>query len=579
MQTTSYSLGELLRRLKEKNLTIPQFQRKFIWRESQVKLLIDSMSRAYPIGSLLLLNKKPDLPLASRSIEAEISDDSFPLDTPEPQTEIESYILDGQQRTTSIARVLLNAHPQKLYYFDLKRMLEDHDQEETSWILTRKRGKKGADRRDNNRLLRADVILDQIKTDIYVTEYIEDSGDFPEFASNRQAGRNAAATIKGIFETIRNYKVPVVTLERDSGVESVCRVFETINSTGTRLRTFDLAVARFFPEPDLRNLWEEALDQHPILKDFDVDGARVLQVLYLVDAGQNNRYPDTSRSSLLNLSKDTISEHWARSAEALAVTYKWAKSYGARPETLPNHNVLVALAAVRSLYFDDLYKEMWPDQAFIRRWYFSKVLQAGASQATNYKIGQDFLSLNGYVKERIQPSVEEVALNAEIILSIRSTDVRYRSLQNIFAATIRHDLLTGQNIDSESILHDHHIFPKNAGKKHNLPNKLLDSICNRIPVLAQSNLSLGEGYPNVYFGELVEQARTNGTLDGFKRRLRDCMIPFDLSETTPFEDFLIENFDQFCRQRADLIMSRVREVVGNSLKHGPLPEDDLMGED
>ena len=253
MQTTSYSLGELLRRIKEKNLTIPQFQRKFIWRESQVRLLVDSISRSYPIGSLLILDRKSDLPLASRSIEAEIRDGYPPddlLDTSENViSDMESYILDGQQRTTSIARVFLNAHPNKLYYFDLKSIVESYCNEETSWICTRIRGKRGKpapDRKDNNRLLRADVVLDQSKTDIYVTEYIEDSGDFPKFENDRSKARKAAAFIKGVFETIRNYKVPVVSLDRDRGVESICRVFETINSTGTRLRTFDLAVARFF---------------------------------------------------------------------------------------------------------------------------------------------------------------------------------------------------------------------------------------------------------------------------------------------------------------------------------------------
>ena len=374
MQTTSYSLGELLRRMKEKSLTIPQFQRKFIWRESQVKLLVDSISRSYPIGSLLLLNKNSGLTLASRSIEAEIREE-YPTEAlpeeVETRTKEESYILDGQQRTTSIARVFLNAHPKKIYYFDLKEMLESYPHEETSWIRIRARGRKEPDRKKNNRLLRADLVLSQTRTDVYVSEYIEDSGDFPEFESDKNAGREAAARIKGIFETIRNYKVPVVTLEHDSGIESVCRVFETINSTGTRLKTFDLAVARFYPQPDLRDLWEEALDKHSVLRDFDVDGEQALQVLYLVVAGREGRYPDLSRSNLLDLRPEMISREWSRVSEALAITYKWAKAQGARPKTLPNHNVLVALAAVRSLILSDMERELWPDQFFIKKWYFS----------------------------------------------------------------------------------------------------------------------------------------------------------------------------------------------------------------
>ena len=581
MQTTSYSMGELLRRVKDQNLTIPQFQREFIWRESQVRLLVDSISRSYPIGSLLILDKKPDLPLASRSIQATIREgyppDAF-ISEVERQTETESYILDGQQRTTSVARVFLNAHPTKLYYFDLKAMWESHRTEETSWIRFRSRGKTEPDRKDNNRLLRADLVLDQKKADIYVSEYMEDSDDFPEL--DKKSAREAAAFIKGIFETIRNYKIPVVTLDRDRGIESVCRVFETINSTGTRLRTFDLAVARFFPEPDLRKLWEDALERHPILRDFEVDGEQVLQVLCLVLAGREDRYPDPSRKNQLDLSPDVINRKWARSSEALAITYQWAQAQGARPGILPNRNILVALAAVRSLFSsDDLSSEIWPDNDFIRRWYFSKVMRAGASQASNYRIGQDFSALRRYIAEGIQPEPEEVVLNADIILKIKPTDVRYRSLQNVFATTIRQDLICGDNINSESKLHDHHIYPSNAHKKHDLPKNMLDSICNRIPILDKSNLSLNEAYPQEYFKRLVDQARAQGTLDGLRRRLHDCMIPGDPGEPTWPDGFSLDQFENFCRRRAELIVSRVREVIGESLKVGSLPEDEMVEED
>lgn len=168
MQTTSFSLGELLRRAKDGSLTIPQFQRQFIWREAQVKLLIDSMSRSYPIGSLLLLDRTPDLPLASRKIEAEIRkgyspDDNLlenPSDVQSHNREAHSYILDGQQRTTSVARVFLNSHPEKLYYFDLRDLYERHRDGEIFWIKIRRRGKTEPDRKERNKLLRADIILD-----------------------------------------------------------------------------------------------------------------------------------------------------------------------------------------------------------------------------------------------------------------------------------------------------------------------------------------------------------------------------------------------------------------------------------
>lgn len=579
MQTTSYSLGELLRRAKEGSLKIPQFQRPFIWRESQVALLVDSMSRSYPIGSLLLLNREADLQLASRSIAAEIRE-GYPPDNSIPSgasIDVESYILDGQQRTTSIARVFLNAHPTKLYYFDLKRMLELHHKEETSWIRVMQRRKTQPDRKNNNRLLRADITLDQERADIYVSEYIEDSGDFPEFAQNRNrnAAREAAARIKGVFETMRNYKVPVVTLERDSGVESVCRVFETINSTGTRLTTFDLAVARFYPKPDLRRLWERSLDGYPILKNFAVDGEQVLQVLYLVVSARGGKYPDPTRSNLLALAPDEIEQEWIKSSKALAETYKWARAHGARPKTLPSHNVLVALAAVRSLFLEDVTAEIWRDPEFIRRWYFSKIMQAGASQASNYRIGQDFNALYRYVKDDEEPSVATVNLNADTVMKLKPSDVRYKALQNVFATTIRHDLIFGYSIDSESVLHDHHLFPKNAGKRFDLPRIMLDGICNRVPILERSNLELGEAYPQEYFQTVSDQARSGGTLDGLRRRLDDCMIPGDPHDSDWLDRFSIERFEDFCRERADLIVARVKQVVGDSLKTDLSSPDEL----
>ena len=410
-----------------------------------------------------------------------------------------------------------------------------------------------------------------------MSEYIEDSGEFPDYMRDKNVGRQAAAQIKGVFETIRNYKVPVVVLERDSDVESVCRVFETINSTGTRLRTFDLAVARFYPKPDLRQLWSDAQEKHSILKDFEVDGERVLQVLFLVTAARNQKkYPQPTRSNLLDLTPGEIDREWEKSSADLAEMYKWARGQGARPKTLPSHNLLVPLAAVRSLELRGVNKDLWENYDFIRRWYFTKIMQPGVSQASNYRIGQDFQELRQYVADDRRPTLIEVTLNAKIVLRLRPSDVRYKSLQNVFATTIRHDLVSGNSIDSESVFHDHHIFPKHAAKRHGLPQSMLDSICNRVPILADSNQSLGESYPKDYFQQMADRARNEGTLDNLKRRMQDCLIPGDPCDPAWADSFSIERFQEFCEQRARLIVARVREIVGDSLRFDSSSDDELL---
>ena len=551
------------------------------------------MSRSYPIGSLLLLAKSPEFPLGSKSIEMEITQDCPDYLESTDQTskaDEKYYILDGQQRITSIARVFLNAYPKQCYYFDLKAMLKSHlDLErKTSWIVSQD-VRLSPDRKMNGKRLRGDIILNQEKADIFVSEYIEDSQDFPEYQTGtpeaRRSAREAAAKIKGIFETIRNYKVPVVIVEPDSGIESVCRIFETINSTGTKLTTFDLAVARFYPQIDLRELWESMRKKHRILENFDVDGEHVLKIVYLVTASHDEsyRYIEPTRGNLMGLKTESINEEWEKASESLAKAYEFAKAQGARPKTLPRDSILVSLAAVRSLMLSERGTDLldnWKEHDLIRRWYFSNAMQASQSQASNYQIGLDFQALWDYVRDGKQLECPKVTLNTEMILTSSNTpNVIYKALQNILDTTIRKDLISGNAISSESVLDSHHIFPKNSDKKYKLPISMLNSICNRIPVLSHSNRSLGEGYPQDYLKEIVDRARNEGTLGDFSRRVRDCFIPGDPEHPEWLDSFSIDRFEEFCRKRADLIIERVGEIIGSSLQTVSPSSDDEVEDD
>jgi hypothetical protein len=465
MQTTNLSIAEVLRRAKEKSITIPQFQRQFVWTESQVKLLVDSISRNYPIGSILLLTRSQSIILSSRSIEAALRD-GFPpdgiigtaIDEKEGLAGDQYYVLDGQQRLTSVVRVFMNAHPKKTYYFDIREIVEKYKDESNGWIITRVRGKHDPERKDRNRLIRSDVVLDQSKADIFVSEYIEDSGDFPEFASDKAAARKAAAAVKGVFERLRNYQIPVVTIERDAQIESVCRIFETINSTGTRLTTFDLAVARFFPDPDLRALWDQARESHRIFQDFDVDGERVLQVIALIISHRENKYIEVTRGALLGIPPDRIVAEWGRATDALAEAYAWAKRNGARPGLMPSHGLLPAVAAANAM--QTIHQSIHDNkEAILRKWYFCKVLQQGARQASNYKIAVEFQELSNFIFKGTMPPFERIFLDVPSLIKLyRSTDVRYRGLQSLLMQSISTDICTGRPLEGDLVEEHHRLF-------------------------------------------------------------------------------------------------------------------------
>jgi hypothetical protein len=335
----------------------------------------------------------------------------------------------------------------------------------------------------------------------------------------------------------------------------------------------NLAVAKFFPNPNLRELWEETKQQYPELLNFDVDGERVLQVLALWDAKINNRPQDPTRSVLLSLDRTFISDKWKAAAESLSDAYKWARRNGATPKILPNHGVLVVIAAFNIVCDDFAKKTLYNWPSLLKRWYFSKILEAGAKQASNYKIGKDFTMLVKYAEDNIPLDFPTISLNVDRLIKInRSTDTRYRSLQCIMATTAHEDLVSGDSLDGD--LEDHHIFPRSLHKKSDLATDELDSILNRLLISKSTNQNLSDRMPIDYFSELQQSAIRDGIIPDVNKRLQGCLIPGDINSGDFIRQFEITKFREFLKNRAELLIQIVGQVIGDSLKASDEPEPD-----
>ncbi len=582
MQTTALPISTVLKRISDKRYLIPQFQRPFRWNTGQVKLLVDSIARRYPIGSILVLARSHEINLRARSLDLVEDDDAenIGIIADDASTDV-FYILDGQQRLTSLARTFLNADPKRVFYFDLLEMMEafrvDDADRETSWIRVYYRRSEEPDRRKRNRLMRADLALNQQKCDVYVSEYIEDSPDLDDLDRSRR--RSEAARIKGYFERIRAYAIPFVTIEPEVGLESICRVFETINSTGTRLTTFDLAVARFYPQPDLRALMEAAKDRNPVLGEFEIEGDRILQIIAIVRADQERRLPEPSRSELLRLPADLIEKEWDAAVEAMVGALKWAQDNGARPGTLPNFGIVVSLAAFMRMFPGEDRRVDIDWGTPLRRWYFSRLLRPGGRAAANWLIGRDYLDLARHKREGGPLTFENVVLSEAAIVEMPEQDNRFKALQCIIAAGIKRDLWTGKNLAGEDI-EEHHIFPRAGSRGDIRKRKLYESIANRTLVLKSTNRSLSDERPEHYMSRLAQEARVAGVVDGLRERLREHLIPWSDRVGDPQFGALFseQNVEQFIQERAKLVLQRVREVIGGSLMEAARTEGE-KGED
>ncbi len=91
---TTLTINQLIEKIDTGELGLPELQRPFIWKDSKVRDLFDSMMRGYPIGYLMLwecptLEKKKVIGVEEHSYNAP-----------------KEVIIDGQQRLTSLYAVM-----------------------------------------------------------------------------------------------------------------------------------------------------------------------------------------------------------------------------------------------------------------------------------------------------------------------------------------------------------------------------------------------------------------------------------------------------------------------------------------
>jgi uncharacterized protein with ParB-like and HNH nuclease domain len=83
---------DLLRKLNEGKLPLPDFQRDYVWGDEDVRSLIASIAKGFPVGSLLTLETGGAVEFKPRLLVGVPAKDINPLE----------LLLDGQQRMTSL---------------------------------------------------------------------------------------------------------------------------------------------------------------------------------------------------------------------------------------------------------------------------------------------------------------------------------------------------------------------------------------------------------------------------------------------------------------------------------------------
>jgi hypothetical protein len=225
INTDNENIMEFIWQLAAGEFLVPTFQRLFVWNPDDVRRLWDSIYRCYPIGSIVCWRTRTRL-----NVHRKLGGFYIPQGDGSDR-KMQNYILDGQQRATSLlasfygGRGKVKEHFSFDYtlYFDLTKaeFFFEKDYFRHKW--------------DAN-------------PDFLVR--LRDVPDLPGDHCRSLASLSGySAAVQRNFEQLRymlsNYRIPLITLE-GFDIADVCAIYERINQTGMRLNNMDILIARGF---------------------------------------------------------------------------------------------------------------------------------------------------------------------------------------------------------------------------------------------------------------------------------------------------------------------------------------------
>lgn len=243
------TIRNLINAVEQGEIRIPSFQRGFVWEPERVANLMDSMYKDYPFGSLLFWH-------TSELLKAESNLGPFTLPEPRKKYPVQ-YVLDGQQRVTSIFGVFqtaLGKVPSDEWvdiYFDFSK--PDDAQE----LLFQALAESEVDRARH-----------------FPLSTLFDSGKYR--AATAGLDEEAIKKIDKMQERFKEIIIPVQTVTTENR-SAIATIFERINKQGVRLSTLQLLSAWTWSEEF--QLSEKFTDLAEELEEFDLSN---------VDEGDNS---------------------------------------------------------------------------------------------------------------------------------------------------------------------------------------------------------------------------------------------------------------------------------------------------
>ena len=546
--TNPRALKDLLSEIHNRTTVLPDFQRDFVWEPGATQELIVSIASNYPAGSILRVRDAKRV-FAAREFEG----------APALDGAMHTFlVLDGQQRLTSLYQAFYGVGEHR-YFLSLDKLIEGVDFEEA--IFHVRATTRWAKAREDFALQAKELLLP-------LSVLKGGTGGFGKWC--RRVARMLPDTERITLEdaldemdetwisVIDDYHFPVVTLSDSTEPDALCTIFETLNRTGVKLSVFELLTARFWPQNiQLRELWETALADHPVIANFNVDPYRVLQGISLA----SRTAPSCKRSDVLNMAAADITAWWNKVVLGLATGLEILRDdcKVMLPKWLPYQTMLPPLAAVLARGGIPRTAEAGAHREMLKRWFWCAVFGQVYESAPNTKAAKDVTEILPWLSGGDPP--ESVSTFRFDPRALRDVTPRQRAIYRGVICLIlcggardfhTQAVITGKLMTEEGI-DDHHIFPAAyLERRAVVPARRRDCVVNRTLIDRTTNKMISARAPSDYLSEIRD---TPGF--PFEQVLNSHGLPTGLESPLARDEY-----EKFLALRQQHLWQEIQRVTG-----------------
>lgn len=430
MEPTNRNVQALVEMLMNRELLLPEMQRKYVWRATQVRDLLDSIYRDYPSGSILIW-ETDNLPIVKAH--------SFEKTAQAPIGK-QLLLLDGQQRITSLATILTGC-PIRIkegtkikdkaveVYFNIDH--PEGGEEDTEEVSRFEVGDLVEAKWDDGEFYPGKI--SKADSSRYFVVYDDGSEGWTDEVQglseeNRKQlyfqVRNRAVESKpnwiavtrlfqkGVGTVLRDLKVGADTVEfdkynqrlnqlygrkesylypiqiiRGKRYSEVTDIFIRVNTSGTRLRSSDLALAQITSAwPGSMHLFETFVDKC-VEKDFYLDENFLARCLICI-ATKQARFENIRR-----VSPGKLKDAWELTKKGVQKTVNFLRNSALVDSSalLPSPILLVPLVFHASM--NDLSETAKTEKGFLS-WFYNAAIWARYSGSMETRLTQDLVALS-----------------------------------------------------------------------------------------------------------------------------------------------------------------------------------------